>query len=89
VQDTGCSLKIMNAEMLKAIPMYKGMHRFLPTLMKMEGARVAEVQVNHRSRQFGISKYGVWDRAFSAGYDLLAVRWMQKRHIRYEIKERK
>lgn len=89
IRDTGCSLKIMKAEYVKNIKMFKGMHRFLPTLMKMEGARVIEVPVTHRPRTRGISKYGTWDRAFSGLRDLLAVRWMQDRHIRYEIKEGK
>lgn len=88
VRDTGCSLKVMRAEMIKAIPMFSGMHRFLPTLMKLEGARLAEVHVNHRPRTKGASKYGIWDRAWSAAYDLLAVRWMQKRHIGYRVAEK-
>ena len=89
VRDTGCSLKVLRADMAKRLPMFTGMHRFLPTLMKMRGARVAERQVNHRPRIYGVSKYGVWDRAFSALYDLLAVRWMQSRHFLYTIREKK
>lgn len=88
VKDTGCSLKVLKASLARCLPMFTGMHRFLPTLMKMQGARVAEVKVNHRPRLHGTSKYGVWDRAFSALYDLLAVRWMQARHFTYKIKER-
>jgi glycosyltransferase involved in cell wall biosynthesis len=88
VRDTGCSLKVMRTELARRIPMFTGMHRFLPTLMKMEGASVAEVRVNHRPRRHGVSKYGIWDRALSAGCDLLAVRWMQHRYITYRIKER-
>ncbi len=87
VRDTGCSLKVMRTEMVRAIPMFTGMHRFLPTLMKLEGAKVAEMRVNHRPRGKGVSKYGIWDRAWSAAYDLLAVRWMQKRHIDYVVSE--
>ena len=89
VKDTGCSLKVMRASMARELPMFTGMHRFLPTLMKMRGARVAQMQVSHRPRLHGTSKYGVLDRAFSAFYDLLAVRWMQTRNFRYTIKERK
>jgi glycosyltransferase involved in cell wall biosynthesis len=85
VRDTGCSLKVMRADMLRNIPMFTGMHRFLPTLMKLEGARVAEVRVNHRPRTKGVSKYGIWDRAWASAYDLLAVRWMKKRHICYHV----
>ena len=88
VRDTGCSLKVLNADLARKLPMFTGMHRFFPTLMKMKGARVAEVRVNHRPRLHGKSKYGVWDRAFSALYDLFAVRWMQSRSFRYRIKER-
>lgn len=87
VTDTGCSLKVLKASLAREIPMYTGMHRFLPTLMKMQGARVMEMPVHHRPRQFGISKYGIWDRAFSSLHDLLAIRWMQKRHIAYQVTE--
>lgn len=67
--------------------MFKGMHRFLPTLMKLEGAKVIEVPVSHRPRTGGISSYGVWNRAFSGLRDLLAVRWMQDRFIHLDITE--
>lgn len=87
VKDTGCSLKVLNASMAKKLPMFTGMHRFLPTLMKMQGANIAELPVNHRPRIHGKSKYGIWDRAFSAFHDLLAIRWMQKRYFKYVIKE--
>jgi glycosyltransferase involved in cell wall biosynthesis len=85
VRDTGCSLKVMRADMAGNIPMFTGMHRFLPTLMKMQGALVEEMRVNHRPRYKGVSKYGIWDRAWAAAHDLLAVRWMQKRHFRYTV----
>ncbi len=89
VKDTGCSLKVMRTAMAQRIPMLTGMHRFLPTLMKMQGATVSEVKVNHRPRQHGVSKYGVWDRAKATFFDLLAIRWMQSRSFNYVIKERK
>ena len=75
--------------MAKELPMFTGMHRFLPTLMKMHGATVDEVKVNHRPRLHGVSKYGIWDRARKTFFDLLAIRWMQKRHVNWTIKERK
>ena len=87
VRDTGCSLKVLRASMARELPMFTGMHRFLPTLMKLEGATVAEVPVNHRPRGKGVSKYGIWDRAWASAYDLLAVRWMQKRHIGYVVSD--
>jgi glycosyltransferase involved in cell wall biosynthesis len=88
IRDTGCSLKVLRASMARHLPMFKGMHRFLPTLMKMQGASVLEVPVSHRPRRSGRSKYGIWDRAFSGLYDLSAVRWMQKRNLRFRIRER-
>ena len=87
IHDTGCSLKIMKKTYLDRIKMFKGMHRFLPTLMKLEDAKVIEVPVSHRPRTMGSSNYGVWDRAFSGLRDLLAVRWMQDRFIHLDIKK--
>lgn len=89
VRDTGCSLKVMDAAMARRLPMFTGMHRFLPTLMKLQGARVSEMAVNHRARRFGRSKYGNWDRLKAGLGDLVAVRWMQSRWFNYEIKESK
>ncbi|MCE5247301.1 MAG: glycosyltransferase family 2 protein [Candidatus Polarisedimenticolia bacterium] len=87
IRDTGCSLKAFRARHLKAIPLFAGMHRFLPTLCRLAGAKVVvEVGVAHRPRVAGRSKYGMWNRAFRAFVDLLAVRWMQKRWLRYEVR---
>jgi glycosyltransferase involved in cell wall biosynthesis len=88
VADTGCSLKVMRADMATRLPVFRGMHRFLPTLMKMRGATVLESPVRHRPRLSGASKYGIWDRAFSGLCDALAVRWMQSRRLDYAIRER-
>jgi len=87
VRDTGCSLKAFRAEAVRDLPLFTGMHRFLPTLVKMEGGTVAEVPVRHRARAFGTTKYGMWNRVFRAFADALAVRWMQRRVIRYRVDE--
>lgn len=87
IHDTGCSLKIMRADMLKRVKMYKGLHRFLPAMMRMEGAKVKEVKVNHRPRVHGVSKYTNLKRAKEAFYDLICVRWMQKRHLDIKVRE--
>ncbi len=87
IHDTGCSLKIMNAAMLKRVRIYKGLHRFLPTLMRLEGARIKEVKVNHRPRLHGESKYTNLRRGIEGLYDLIAVRWMMMRNLRIEIGE--
>ena len=85
--DTGCSLKVFRRECLAGIKLYRGLHRFLPTLLRMEGYRVVQVAVGHRPRQRGRSKYGVRNRVFSAFTDLLAVRWMKSRSLRYGVRE--
>ncbi len=87
MQDTGCSLKVLRGEVARKIPMFKGMHRFLPALVLMQGGKVKEVPVRHRSRQHGSSKYRTWGRAWKAFFDLFAVRWMQKRYVCPTIKE--
>lgn len=84
IHDTGCSLKVYKREWLDKIKLYKGLHRFLPTLLKLEGARIIEVKVSHNPRKFGRSKYNIRNRLFTGLYDLLAVRWMQKRRLNYE-----
>ena len=82
VRDTGCSLKLFRAEAVRSLPLFEGMHRFLPTLLRMEGARVIELPVSHRPRRYGESKYGISGRFFEGLIDLLAVRWMQSRALR-------
>jgi len=83
--DTGCSLKAFRADALREIKLWNGMHRFLPTLIKLEGRSVVQVPVNHRPRLTGTSKYGVWNRVFRSSEDLLAVRWMKSRRLGYEV----
>jgi dolichol-phosphate mannosyltransferase len=88
IRDSGCTYRIYKRECLQNLKLYKGMHRFMPTLVKMEGFRVVEVPISHHPRKFGVSKYTTWNRMWRAFVDLLAVRWMKSRHIRYEIDER-
>lgn len=87
VTDVGCTLRACRAEYLPRIPMFTGMHRFLPTLLKMAGARATEIPVNHRPRLHGQPKYGIGNRLWRALADLLAVRWMQKRWIDRRLSE--
>lgn len=85
MQDTGCSLKIYRTTCLRSIKMYQGMHRFLPALFTIEGFRVKEVDVNHRERVKGKTKYNFFNRSFNTVWDMLAVRWMRQRRLNYEI----
>ena len=87
VTDVGCSLRAMRTEYLRRVKLFRGMHRFLPTLLRMEGARVVEVPVSHRPRRYGASKYGIGNRLWVGLADLAAVRWMQSRALRYRKTE--
>ena len=79
LHDYGCSLKAYRREVLADIRLYGELHRFLPVLANIEGARIAEVKVNHRARQYGNSKYGI-DRTFRVLMDLLTV-WFMNRFL--------
>jgi dolichol-phosphate mannosyltransferase len=81
VTDVGCTLRAARAEYLRRIPVFNGMHRFLPTLLRMEGARVTEVPVNHRPRLHGQPKYNIRNRIWRALMDLFGVRWLQTRWV--------
>lgn len=87
VTDVGCSLRVLRAEHAKRVKLFRGMHRFLPTLLRLEGARVTEVPVAHRPRRYGESKYGIGNRLFVGLVDVFAVRWMQSRVLRYQARE--
>jgi dolichol-phosphate mannosyltransferase len=87
IQDSGCTFRAFRRECLRGLVLYRGFHRFIPTLLKMRGYRVIEVPVRNRPRRFGRSKYGVLNRVFVATADLLVVRWMKNRLLRYEVAE--
>jgi len=81
VRDTGCTLKAMRRECVDALIPFKGVHRFIPALVKNAGYRVVEIPVGHRARKFGVSKYGLGNRALRATMDMLGVRWLISRRI--------
>jgi glycosyltransferase involved in cell wall biosynthesis len=87
VRDTGCTLKAMKRECISALLPFKGMHRFIPALVKGAGYRLAEIPVNHRPRKFGQSKYGLGNRAFRATMDMFGVRWLLSRRLNYKVRE--
>jgi len=87
IRDTGCSLKAFRTDALRTLPLFAGMHRFLPTLIKMQGGTVTEIPVGHRPRKHGVTKYGMWNRVWRSLMDAFAVRWMQRRALRYRVRE--
>jgi len=88
VRDTGCTLKAMRRECVSTLLPFKGMHRFIPALVKAAGYRLVEVPVNHRPRRFGQSKYGLGNRALRASIDMFGVRWLLSRRLNYKIREK-
>lgn len=87
IHDSGCTFRAFRRECLRGLVLYRGFHRFIPTLLRMRGYRVVELPVRNRPRRFGQSKYGVLNRVFVAFVDLLVVRWMKNRLLRYEVAE--
>jgi len=77
--DTGCGLKVFTREAFLDMPRFDHMHRYLPALMIRRGGAVNSIEVNHRNREMGTSKYGMWDRLSVAARDLLGVMWLAAR----------
>ncbi len=87
ISDAGCTYRAFKRECVADLKFFKGMHRFLPTLIKMEGFTVAEIPISHHPRTAGRTHYGISNRLLASFYDLLAVRWMKRRMFRYQIAE--
>jgi dolichol-phosphate mannosyltransferase len=88
ISDAGCNFRAFKRECIADLKFFHGMHRFLPTLLKIEGYSVTEVAISSHPRFSGQSHYGVWGRLFATVPDLMAVRWMQKRMFKYKISEK-
>lgn len=87
ISDAGCCYRAFKRECIAELKFFNGMHRFLPTLIKLEGYTVTEIPIRHNPRRAGKTHYGIFNRLFSSFYDLLVVRWMKKRMRKYQIAE--
>jgi dolichol-phosphate mannosyltransferase len=87
VRDTGCTLKAMRRECADSLVPFKGMHRFIPALIRGGGYHLVEIPVNHRPRRFGQTKYGFGSRALRATIDMFGVRWLLSRRLNYKIRD--
>src|SRR2546422_2756900 len=85
ISDAGCTYRAFKRECVSKLKLYRGLHRFIPTLLKMEGFTVTEIPVTNNPRLHGESKYGVWNRLFKSFHDLLAIRWMKSRLLNYQV----
>ena len=81
VLDAGCTYRIMRRQCFAELPVFNGMHRFVPTMLRMQGYRVVEVAIGHRPRMAGVTKYGVNDRLWRGVRDCFAMRWYRRRVI--------
>lgn len=88
ITDVGCSLRVVRREFVESLPSFRGMHRFLPTLVRLQGGRVSELPVGHRPRAHGQTKYGVNNRLWVGLLDTLGVRWLKSRWVMPRIRLR-
>lgn len=86
MDDTGCPLKVIKADYAKRIPMFRGLHRFLPAMVLLQEGKVKQVDVRHYPRTAGEAKFGVSNRVFKGLIDCFAYSWMKKNYIRYRVK---
>jgi glycosyltransferase involved in cell wall biosynthesis len=87
ISDTGCPLKVIKTDLAKRIPMFKGLHRFLPAMILLQKGRVLEIPIQHYPRNKGVSKFGFWNRSFGPLTDCFIFLWIRNRYINYEIQD--
>ena len=85
MDDTGCPLKIIRTDFAKRIPMFKGLHRFLPAMILLQNGKIKQVAVRHFPRIAGQAKFGLWNRLLGPLMDCFAYLWMKKKYINYTI----
>jgi len=88
MDDTGCPLKVIKTEYAKKIPMFKGLHRFLPAMILLQKGTVLQIPVQHFPRVAGTAKFGVWNRLLGPLMDCFAYLWMKKKYINYEVEDK-
>lgn len=85
MDDTGCPLKVIKTDYAKRIPMFRGLHRFLPAMIMLQNGRVIQITVQHFPRMAGTAKFGLWNRLLGPLMDCFAYLWMKKKYINYEV----
>ena len=88
MDDTGCPLKVIKTEYAKNIPMFNGLHRFLPAMILLQNGRIKQIPVQHFPRIAGEAKYGLWKRLLGPLLDCFAYVWMKKKYINYTIEKK-
>ena len=85
MDDTGCPLKVIKTSYAKKIPMFKGLHRFLPAMILLQNGSIKQIPVQHFPRIAGTAKYGLWNRLLGPLIDCFAYLWMKKKYINYQV----
>lgn len=85
MDDTGCPLKVIKTDYAKRIPMFKGLHRFLPAMILLQNGTIKQVPVSHFPRIAGQAKFGLWNRLLGPLMDCFAYLWMKKKYINYKV----
>lgn len=88
MDDTGCPLKVIKTEYAQKIPMFKGLHRFLPAMILLQNGTIVQIPVRHFPRMAGTAKFGLWNRLLGPLTDCFAYLWMKKKYIDYEIEKK-
>ena len=88
MDDTGCPLKVIKTDYAKRIPMFKGLHRFLPAMVLLQNGKILQVPIQHFPRIAGTAKFGLWNRLLGPLTDCFAYLWMKKKYINYEVKNK-
>ena len=88
MDDTGCPLKILKTDYAKRIPMFQGLHRFLPAMILLQNGKIKQVSVQHFPRIAGEGKFGVWNRLIGPLMDCFAYLWMRKKYINYKVSDK-
>jgi len=87
MDDTGCPLKVIKTDFAKRIPMFKGLHRFLPAMILLQNGKIIQIPVQHFPRIAGQAKFGVWNRLLGPLSDCFAYLWMKRKYINYTIEK--
>ena len=85
MDDTGCPLKVIKTDYAKRIPMFKGLHRFLPAMILLQNGKIIQIPVQHFPRIAGQAKFGLWNRLIGPLMDCFAYLWMKKKYINYAV----
>lgn len=85
MDDTGCPLKVIKSDYAKRIPMFKGLHRFLPAMILLQEGKIIQIPVRHYPRIAGQAKFGLWNRLLGPLADCFAYLWMKRKYINYQV----